>query len=85
MRPDSKGTRGPAPPKSPGKRLYDRHSGTGNRGLPKKGGAGGKGTWGRLMDEDGPAAYDGRDVNYESPDEFALGDTDQGMPRSASD
>ena len=29
----------------------DRRSRTGTRGLPKKGGAGGKGTWGKAGDE----------------------------------
>ena len=49
----------------------DRHSRTGRRGLPKKGGAGGKGTWGKLVevyDEDGHTR-DSKDPNYNSEDE----------------
>mmetsp|Transcript_11730 Transcript_11730/g.21249 ORF Transcript_11730/g.21249 Transcript_11730/m.21249 type:complete len:88 (-) Transcript_11730:522-785(-) len=38
---------------------------SGNRGLPKKDGAGGKGTWGGLMDSEGPAVLDSKDPNYE--------------------
>lgn len=51
----------------------DRHvSRTGKgRGKPKKGGAGGKGTWGKLtevVDDDGHT-HDTRDPNYDSEDE----------------
>lgn len=49
----------------------DRHSRTGRRGNPKKGGAGGKGTWGKLTevyDEDGHA-HDTNDPNYDSIEE----------------
>lgn len=46
----------------------DRHSRTGRRGQPKKGGAGGKGTWGRLTDEiyADSATKDTQDPNYDS-------------------
>mmetsp|Transcript_2369 Transcript_2369/g.3483 ORF Transcript_2369/g.3483 Transcript_2369/m.3483 type:complete len:83 (-) Transcript_2369:541-789(-) len=71
MRPDPKGARSPAP-KSPAKKAYDRHSRTGTRGLPKKNGAGGKGTWGSVMIEDGPAAFDEYDINYDDGDDFVL-------------
>eukprot|EP00177_Eucheuma_denticulatum_P003265 GFKZ01005901.1.p1 GENE.GFKZ01005901.1~~GFKZ01005901.1.p1 ORF type:complete len:123 (+),score=21.04 GFKZ01005901.1:258-626(+) len=48
-------------------RPFDRHSGTGTRGLPKKKGAGGKGVWGAAMDQDGGVAYlDKNDPNYDS-------------------
>jgi programmed cell death protein 4 len=49
----------------------NRHSRTGMRGLPKKGGAGGKGTWGRLgevYDDDGHT-HDQKDPNYDSEEE----------------
>lgn len=51
----------------------DRHSRTGRRGIPKKGGAGGKGTWGKptdLYDESG-YLHDSRDPNYDSAEEEA--------------
>lgn len=45
----------------------ERRSRTGSRGLPKKGGAGGKGTWGRLGDELGAEAVkDEKDPNFEA-------------------
>lgn len=49
----------------------DRHSRTGRRGLPKKGGAGGKGTWGKLTDMyvEGGHLHDSRDPNYDSAEE----------------
>lgn len=49
----------------------DRHSRTGRRGLPKKGGAGGKGTWGKLTDmyEEGEHLHDSKDPNYDSAEE----------------
>eukprot|EP00168_Porphyra_purpurea_P013042 TRINITY_DN351_c0_g1_i4.p3 TRINITY_DN351_c0_g1~~TRINITY_DN351_c0_g1_i4.p3 ORF type:complete len:114 (+),score=18.94 TRINITY_DN351_c0_g1_i4:520-861(+) len=54
-------------PKSPNARAFDRHvPASGLRGLPKKGGAGGKGTWGGIMTADGPAAVDTHDPNYDS-------------------
>lgn len=49
----------------------DRHSRSGLRGLPKKGGAGGKGTWGKLVEvyyEDGHT-HDQKDPNYDSEEE----------------
>lgn len=62
-------------PLSPNKILKmaekDRHSRSGVRGLPKKGGAGGKGTWGKLVevyDDDGHT-HDHRDPNYDSEEE----------------
>lgn len=51
----------------------DRHSRTGRRGLPKKGGAGGKGTWGKMTegyDEDS-LTHDNKDPNYNSDDQEA--------------
>lgn len=61
------------PPESPTKvkaKTKDRHSRTGRRGLPKKGGAGGKGTWGKLVEvyDEGPAK-DSNDPNYDSAEE----------------
>ncbi|KAJ8026287.1 Programmed cell death protein 4 [Holothuria leucospilota] len=46
-----------------------RRSRTGNRGLPKKGGAGGKGTWGKpgeVYEEDDTECQDVNDPNYDS-------------------
>ncbi|GJP49993.1 hypothetical protein CLOM_g9150 [Closterium sp. NIES-68] len=45
----------------------ERHSGTGNRGDPKKGGGGGKHTWGEVGAEFEPvaAALDKNDPNYD--------------------
>lgn len=51
------------------KREFERHSGSGRRGSPKKGGAGGKGTWGDIMVHDGPAVLDKGDPNYVPPEE----------------
>eukprot|EP01135_Chromosphaera_perkinsii_P004131 Nk52_evm38s270 gene=Nk52_evmTU38s270 len=42
----------------------DRHSGSGMRGLPKKGGAGGKGTWGKEGEEYDDSVLDENDPNY---------------------
>lgn len=49
----------------------DRHSRSGRRGQPKKGGAGGKGTWGSLTDElyADPVTKDTHDPNYDSNDD----------------
>eukprot|EP00187_Rhodella_violacea_P000704 CAMPEP_0174894738 /NCGR_PEP_ID=MMETSP0167-20121228/9300_1 /TAXON_ID=38298 /ORGANISM="Rhodella maculata, Strain CCMP736" /LENGTH=73 /DNA_ID=CAMNT_0016133897 /DNA_START=56 /DNA_END=277 /DNA_ORIENTATION=+ len=45
---------------------------SGIRGEPKKGGAGGKGTWGALDDtEAAPAAIDKKDPNYDPTEEEA--------------
>ncbi|EME25819.1 MA3 domain-containing protein [Galdieria sulphuraria] len=52
-------------PPSPTKRLYNRHSAVG-RGLPKKGGAGGKGVWGSMWVQDGKSFLDKNDPNYDS-------------------
>lgn len=52
-------------------RPFDRHvSGTGTRGLPKKGGAGGKGVWGAAVDQEGVMFLDKNDPNYDSEDEL---------------
>jgi hypothetical protein len=46
---------------------------TKHHGEPAKGGAGGKGTWGSVMDgEAAPAAVDPRDPNYDSDGEAAV-------------
>ena len=51
----------------------DRKSRSGKgRGLPKKGGAGGKGTWGKpgtMDDFGGPSSFDEKDPNYDSETE----------------
>lgn len=47
-------------------RPFDRHSGTGSRGLPKKNGAGGKGVWGAAMDQEPVPYLDKKDPNYDS-------------------
>ncbi|XP_074721410.1 uncharacterized protein LOC141942327 isoform X2 [Strix uralensis] len=60
-------------PGSPKGRAHDRRSRTGKgRGLPKKGGAGGKGVWGAPGVVYGYQEPDARDPNY---DEVAQGDT----------
>lgn len=62
-------------PNAPGKpshgRAYDRHSSSGRSGAPKKGGAGGKGVWGAMLDGGAGDAYylDKNDPNYDSGDE----------------
>jgi hypothetical protein len=49
----------------------ERHSGTGQRGLPKKGGHAGKFGWGKLgTGEGGEAAIDEKDPNYISDEEL---------------
>lgn len=59
-------------------------AGSGLRGLPKKGGAGGKGTWGGIMTADGPAAVDTHDPNYDSDGgNFSLDPLPGGTPRQA--
>ncbi|XP_024376076.1 MA3 DOMAIN-CONTAINING TRANSLATION REGULATORY FACTOR 4 [Physcomitrium patens] len=47
----------------------DRHSHSGKNGKPKKGGAGGKGTWGKLLAADGELELDRNDPNYDSEEE----------------
>lgn len=61
-------------PQAPGHnargRAYDRHSASGTRGLPKKNGAGGKGVWGAMLDQDASPGYlDKNDPNYDSADD----------------
>lgn len=51
-------------------RAFDRHSGTGVRGLPKKKGAGKKGVWGAPMDQEAVFVLDRNDPNYDSEDEI---------------
>lgn len=47
----------------------DRRSKTGMRGLPKKGGGGGKGTWGKAGDElNSSAVKDDQDPNFDATD-----------------
>lgn len=58
--------------KNPKDKHHDRKSRTGRRGLPKKGGAGGKGTWGAIgevLDEDYFKIQDQHDPNYESEED----------------
>lgn len=57
-------------PTSPKSKLLDRKSRLGKgRGLPKKGGAGGKGVWGRSGEVYEPEAVDERDPNYDEDQE----------------
>ncbi|EDO34959.1 predicted protein [Nematostella vectensis] len=54
------------------KRQTDRKPRTGRRGLPKKGGAGGKGTWGvigEVLTEEDLKVRDQHDPNYESEED----------------
>lgn len=59
--------------KAPKDKLHDRKSRSGKgRGLPKKGGAGGKGTWGvigEVIEESDLAVKDQQDPNYESEED----------------
>ncbi|XP_065846932.1 MA3 DOMAIN-CONTAINING TRANSLATION REGULATORY FACTOR 2 isoform X1 [Euphorbia lathyris] len=48
---------------------YDRHSNSPIDGRPKKGGSGGKGTWGGLLDTDDNSSIDPNDPNYDSTEE----------------
>ncbi|XP_042478144.1 MA3 DOMAIN-CONTAINING TRANSLATION REGULATORY FACTOR 2-like [Macadamia integrifolia] len=48
----------------------DRHSHSGRDGRPKKGGSGGKGTWGGLLDAEGGYQLDPNDPNYDSNEEI---------------
>ncbi|NXS61832.1 PDCD4 protein, partial [Brachypteracias leptosomus] len=62
----SEGTEPGAEPSSPKGRAHDRRSRTGKgRGLPKKGGAGGKGVWGAPGVVYGYQEPDARDPNYD--------------------
>lgn len=70
IQPQTKAMRSPTVATKPRGRNHDRHvSGTGTRGLPKKGGAGGKTVWGSEMDQDPVACLDKNDPNYNSDDE----------------
>lgn len=71
------GLRGtPAPPGSPKSKLLDRKSRHGKgRGLPKKGGAGGKGVWGRSGEVYGPEQVDEKDPNYDEAQENCVYET----------
>ncbi|CAH1443239.1 unnamed protein product [Lactuca virosa] len=50
-------------------RKNDRHSHSGTDGRPKKGGCGGKGTWGGILDMDDNHFVDSNDPNYSSSEE----------------
>lgn len=50
-------------------RPHDRQSGSGNRGLPKKNGAGGKTVWGAANDQTPVACLDKKDPNYDSDED----------------
>jgi len=69
--------RGPSTtPTSPKSKLLDRKSRLGKgRGLPKKGGAGGKGVWGRSGEVYGPQEVDVRDPNYDEAQENCVYET----------
>eukprot|EP00118_Oscarella_pearsei_P024875 m.306995 g.306995 ORF g.306995 m.306995 type:complete len:449 (+) comp41802_c0_seq1:166-1512(+) len=60
-----------------GKLFKDRKSRSGMRGEPKKGGAGGKGTWGKATEsyEDASPAKDSHDPNYDSGEDGYVMDT----------
>ncbi|KAK6277082.1 hypothetical protein POUND7_017405 [Theobroma cacao] len=49
---------------------YDRHSHSQRDGRPKKGGSGGKGTWGGLLETDYNYSLDSNDPNYDSSEEY---------------
>lgn len=70
-------SRGPAvPPTSPKGKLLDRKSRLGKgRGLPKKGGAGGKGVWGRSGEVYDLEEVDVRDPNYDEAQESVVYET----------
>ncbi|CAN9510101.1 unnamed protein product [Ophioblennius macclurei] len=60
-------------PTSPKSKLLDRKSRLGKgRGLPKKGGAGGKGVWGRSGEVYGPEEVDEKDPNYDEAQENSV-------------
>ncbi|PRQ24550.1 putative initiation factor eIF-4 gamma, MA3 [Rosa chinensis] len=48
---------------------HDRHSHSSVDGRPKKGGSGGKGTWGGLLDTDDSCTVDSSDPNFDSSEE----------------
>ncbi|XP_024914021.1 programmed cell death protein 4b isoform X2 [Cynoglossus semilaevis] len=65
-----------AAPTSPKSKLLDRKSRQGKgRGLPKKGGAGGKGVWGRSGEVYGPEQVDEKDPNYDETQENCVYET----------
>lgn len=65
-----------AAPTSPKSKLLDRKSRLGKgRGLPKKGGAGGKGVWGRSGEVYGPEEVDEKDPNYDEAQENCVYET----------
>ena len=59
-----------SPVASPRGRAFDRHSATGTRGLPKKGGAGHKGVWGAAIDQAPVTVLDKNDPNYDSDEDL---------------
>lgn len=63
-------------PTSPKSKLLDRKSRLGKgRGLPKKGGAGGKGVWGRSGEVYEPEEVDQKDPNYDEAQENCVYET----------
>lgn len=58
-----------SPTKGISPKRNDRHSHSGTDGRPKKGGCGGKGTWGGLLDMDDNHFIDSNDPNYSSSEE----------------
>ncbi|KAJ0033188.1 hypothetical protein NQD34_000295 [Periophthalmus magnuspinnatus] len=63
-------------PTSPKNKLLDRKSRLGKgRGLPKKGGAGGKGVWGRSGEVYEPVLVDEKDPNYDEAQENCVYET----------
>ncbi|CAL9700535.1 unnamed protein product [Knipowitschia caucasica] len=63
-------------PASPKNKLLDRKSRLGKgRGLPKKGGAGGKGVWGRSGEVYEPTKVDEKDPNYDEAQENCVYET----------
>nr|XP_057918891.1 programmed cell death protein 4b isoform X3 [Doryrhamphus excisus] len=63
-------------PTSPKSKLMDRKSRLGKgRGLPKKGGAGGKGVWGRSGEVYEPEQVDQKDPNYDEAQENCVYET----------
>ncbi|XP_056136022.1 programmed cell death protein 4b [Lampris incognitus] len=68
--------RGTSAPTSPKSKLLDRKSRLGKgRGLPKKGGAGGKGVWGRSGEVYEPEEVDVKDPNYDEAQENCVYET----------
>ncbi|XP_013868955.1 programmed cell death protein 4b [Austrofundulus limnaeus] len=65
-----------AVPTSPKSKLMDRKSRMGKgRGLPKKGGAGGKGVWGKTGEVYEPVEVDEKDPNYDEAQENCVYET----------